>query len=1044
MAGIPRRAVPGLRAAIRWALAVMAVMLAQAPGRGDDEGRPAPAEEPTMIREGFETPGTVWRQEQTDATITLLAHDRSTRAAHEGKTSEHFRFTAGLGSGFFFSYPLPKVPVTDALKTSLYVRANRAGVQLFTRVVLPADTDPETNQPSFLLVPGTIYDNVDRWQRLEVVELRLSLESQARVLRASTRRPVSLEGAYIEQLVVNLFSGAGETDVFLDEVSVGPVPATVAQAHADAGDEQAAPDPDHAEPAAGPQNVGRAMLSLNLLKKRGEDGLYRPWFFTAIHAPGADVVSLRNAGFDVLIDDIGADPERLKQAVKMGLQLMPRVYRDGEPLDPKAVYSQAVAFPFRDAVFAWDLGNRLGRHVEPDDRKEELATVQSTVSVLRRMPSGNSGLTAAIVADDHQYYARPPKNVGLLGIEPPAWGGSVNPFDIYKFLNQRHHLTARENPTALFWAMLPATPPPIVRENVWGHDVPPSWGSPVIQPEQIRWMTYAALAAGYRGLAFHGDADLTREAGRQNLLEMALLNAEIDLCESILANGGGGIPSYAAFDMDPPLITPGLAIGQRPPKKPELKPLGLIRGASINAQQDRKTALLVVADYAGGAQFQPMQSARNDVTMTVIAPENAAAFQISPGRFDYLESKRDVGGIRITLKEFDTAALVLVTTDIALAQRVEAQINSIAPRAVGMAIEQAELKLQWVRETNDRLNADGHVLILDKERKRRRDSGGPLVTDEADLLRKAEESIKAARDFSELADWENAWSEARRASRSLRILMRGQWTNALEATEDANTLPEDLANENKIKLNKKKRVGPPLSVQGTGSAPLLSFNMLPQQYLWIDWMKSGKFGRNLIPTGSFDESESLKQAGWSFVGYQYEDIASVVEFEPEKEGSDRNVLKLTVIPKEVGGIDKLSPFLDFPAAALQSPPVPVRAGQFLRISVLAKRPVPTVEGIGGVILRDSIGGEALQFSTTDGFTKYTKLLLYRRVPEDGDLTVTIGLAGYGRVFFNDLRVERVESAPAFEPPGVAQAPRRSPRSTTALPARPGIMERRNR
>ena len=48
-------------------------------------------------------------------------------------------------------------------------------------------------------------------------------------------------------------------------------------------------------------------------------------------------------------------------------------------------------------------------------------------------------------------------------------------------------------------------------------------------------MTYMALSAGYRGLGYLGDADLTRPAGRALLIELAFLNEEIDLCESILA-----------------------------------------------------------------------------------------------------------------------------------------------------------------------------------------------------------------------------------------------------------------------------------------------------------------------------------------------------------------------------------------------------------------------------------------------------------------------------------------------------------------------------
>ena len=67
----------------------------------------------------------------------------------------------------------------------------------------------------------------------------------------------------------------------------------------------------------------------------------------------------------------------------------------------------------------------------------------------------------------------------------------------------------------------------------------------------------------------------------------------------------------------------------------------------------------------------------------------------------------------------------------------------------------------------------------------------------------------------------------------------------------------------------------------------------------------------------------------------------------------------------------------------------------------------------------------------------TRVVLYRRAPSDGDLTVTLGLAGYDSVFFDDLRVERVEAAPSVEPPGVASLPRaRRPSVAPATVDRP--------
>src|SRR4051794_5702999 len=75
--------------------------------RGDD-GRPL------AIRDGFESPGTIWNQGQTDAVVNLLAHNRSHRDAHEGRLLQHIQFEAGpVGSAFYYSYALPKVPATD-------------------------------------------------------------------------------------------------------------------------------------------------------------------------------------------------------------------------------------------------------------------------------------------------------------------------------------------------------------------------------------------------------------------------------------------------------------------------------------------------------------------------------------------------------------------------------------------------------------------------------------------------------------------------------------------------------------------------------------------------------------------------------------------------------------------------------------------------------------------------------------------------------------------------------------------------------------------
>ncbi len=367
------------------------------------------ADKPTAtLREDFESPRTIWKQEQTDANITLQAHERSDRAAHQGRMSERFAFNAGVGSSFYYSYALPKVPVVDGLKAGLYVRSNRAGVQLFARVILPADVDPETGQPSFLLVPGTTYDDADRWQQLELLDLPTSLERQARVLRSSSKRKVSLEGAYIEQLVVNLFTSAGQTEVFLDELAISPVPESVTALPTPTppspSPTPSGPDekPSRIEPPISTRKQAAVRLDNNQLKKRAEDGLFHDWVPTGIYAPGADVTSLRDAGFDLLIDDIDGDAKRAREASRLGFMLMPILGRDddGKILSPERAFELADAFPLRDSVAFWDVGDQLGRGFSLKGRAEQLKAVRAITSRFRDLPPGVSRLVTGVVDDD--------------------------------------------------------------------------------------------------------------------------------------------------------------------------------------------------------------------------------------------------------------------------------------------------------------------------------------------------------------------------------------------------------------------------------------------------------------------------------------------------------------------------------------------------------------------------------------------------------------------------------------------------------------------
>ena len=481
----------------------------------------------------------------------------------------------------------------------------------------------------------------------------------------------------------------------------------------------------------------------------------------------------------MLVDDGQMSSEKLKPLLGNGVLLMKRLTGAATSEGPQHLLDQLSNYPFRQSVAFWHLGDRLGRTREIKARDDELTRVRESLTAIRGFDDDVSQLVTANVEGEFALFARATAGLDIIGIQPRMWASCQNFLDIYEYMEQRKRLTVRSNLGSFFWAWVPAMTPPEVIRNIWGDNAPPSWGIPPVQPEQLRLMTYLSLSAGYRGLGFVGDAELTGTdgAGRGLLIEMSFLNLEIDLCEQILAENDLAIPLYAVYDPDP-LPVPSNATqlpSKRPPRKAEFQPRGNLKAAAVGLR-DRKGSLLLVGDYDRWYQFQPGQMAADQLVITPILPEGAQAFEITPGEVKVLTPERVPGGRRITLQEFDTTSLILCTGDLGLYERVRAIVDGLRSRAVPLAIEQAEIMLKSVSETNGRLAADGHQFLSKVDLKMRKRAGiESPPPDVPDLLAKAQEAIKNAREAADKQDYALAWAETRRAKRPLRVVMKGHW-----------------------------------------------------------------------------------------------------------------------------------------------------------------------------------------------------------------------------------------------------------------------------
>src|SRR5262249_36243630 len=128
----------------------------------------------------------------------------------------------------------------------------------------------------------------------------------------------------------------------------------------------------------------------------------------------------------------------------------------------------------------------------------------------------------------------------------------------------------------------------------------------------------------------------------------------------------------------------------------------------------------------------------------------------------------------------------------------------------------------------------------------------------------------------------------------------------------------------------------------------------------------------------------------------------VIKYEDEKIDPDDHVLMLSVKSDDPKLVDQVNqPVLDYPAAAVLSPAIRIHANNLVRISVLVRRPFTSPGGKGGVIIRDTIGGDQFQYRSSAEIPGYSRVVLYRKAPADGSFRVMLGLAGYGEVYFDD-------------------------------------------
>ena len=152
----------------------------------------------------------------------------------------------------------------------------------------------------------------------------------------------------------------------------------------------------------------------------------------------------------------------------------------------------------------------------------------------------------------------------------------------------------------------------------------------------------------------------------------------------------------------------------------------------------------------------------------------------------------------------------------------------------------------------------------------------------------------------------------------------------------------------------------------------------------------------------------MMRAGWRFIQHTVPAIRTAVDLAPEAARSGRLGVRLSVTAADP---QKPPVVVEVPPVLFTSPPVQVEAGQIVCISGWVQVPGPISGSSDGLLIVDSLTGEALadRIGKTNGWRQFA---LYRVVPQSGAMCVTFALSGLGEARLDDVFIQVIEGPAA--------------------------------
>lgn len=679
-----------------------------------------------LVRDEFEGPEPSLRDAGGDATYKTQIHRRTSLGVHTGTGCEQLQLVGNNGTYVYFTHSIAPARVISELAPSVWIKADRPGIQLLLRIVLPRSSDSD-GKPITTLLRVADYRQAGVWQQLRADDLPKMLDRHVRVLRAQHGPQVDPREAYVDTILLNVYGGPGTTTVWVDDLEVAGVvtPSTAAPGAASEVVQASAEEPAYS-PAArasawpGGRGTPRVEFKGRLLLVDG-----KPFFPRSIDYRGEALSRLQALGFNAVRVARTPGPEMLRDAAAIGLWLIAPP-PPAEQLDARSGRPVVTIDSSYDPVLVWDLGTGLATR--------ELAATRHWAELVKSADPRDRPLLCDADSDLQSYT----RTVDILVARRDPIGSTLTLEQYGNWLRERARLARGGTP---LWATIQTEYSARLTQQMQllAGDQLPSVG---IEEMQLRMVIHTAIAAKARGLCFasQGSLDAPDPASRRRAALLELVNLQLDLIERWPAAG-----SFAPVASSNNAQTTGAIV-----------------------ESDRSRLLLPV-HAPPEAQLLFSNPRVKDLSFLVPGvPEGNNAYELSPTNFRPLTAKRIAGGTLVTLAESERESVVVFTQDALVTKTLNERLGRIRKRAAQLTRDLAQADLAELDATEQRLAAVGRTIP----------SSPKARAAAAAELAQCDEALPSGTP----SDLSKAYYLARHAQQTLRDVRQAHWNVAMQSS----------------------------------------------------------------------------------------------------------------------------------------------------------------------------------------------------------------------------------------------------------------------